>query len=203
MVIEKFFKILRRHFITGMIVIIPLWVTILLIRAVVNLIDDTFALVPSTLHPKTYISFFGIEIIIAFALIILIGLTANNYFGKKFLTLGERLLARIPVIKTVYQGIKHLTIGIFGEKRMFSKVVLLEFPIKGLSFIGFVTGEDSQLIQTSEGKKMLKVFIPTTPNPTSGFFCIAAEDEVTYLKITVDEAFKLIISAGYSNLQMD
>jgi len=203
MVLEKFFKILRKYFLTGMIVIFPLWVTILLLRAVVNLIDDTFALVPQALHPRTYIPFFGIEIVIALFLIILIGLIASNYFGKKFLRLGERLLARIPVIKTVYQGIKHLTIGVFGEKRMFSKVVMLEFPIKGLSFIGFVTGEDTQLIQIREGKKMLKVFIPTTPNPTSGFFCIAAEDEVKYLDITVDEAFKLIISAGYSNLQID
>ncbi len=203
MVLEKFSKILRKYFLTGMIVIIPLWVTILLFRAVVNLIDDTFALVPPVIHPRTYIPFFGIEIVIALIFIILIGLIASNYFGKTFLRLGERLLARIPVIKTVYQGIKHLTIGVFGDKRMFSKVVMLEFPIKGLSFIGFVTGEDTQLIQDKEGKKMLKVFIPTTPNPTSGFFCLAAEDEVRYLDITVDEAFKLIISAGYSNLQKD
>lgn len=203
MVLEKFSKILRKYFLTGMIVIIPLWVTILLFRAVVNLIDDTFALVPPVIHPRTYIPFFGIEIVIALIFIILIGLIASNYFGKTFLRLGEGLLARIPVIKTVYQGIKHLTIGVFGDKRMFSKVVMLEFPIKGLSFIGFVTGEDTQLIQDKEGKKMLKVFIPTTPNPTSGFFCLAAEDEVRYLDITVDEAFKLIISAGYSNLQKD
>ena len=203
MVLEKFFKILRKYFLTGMIVIIPLWVTILLFRAVVHLIENTFALVPPAIHPRTYIPFFGIEIVIALVFIILIGLIANNYFGKKFLKVGERLLARIPVVKTVYQGIKHLTIGVLGEKRLFSRVVLLEFPIKGLSFIGFVTGEDTHLFQKSEGKKMLKIFIPTTPNPTSGFFCLAAEDEVKYLDITVDEAFKLIISAGYSNLKTD
>ena len=203
MVLQKFFKLLRKYFVTGMIVIIPIWVTILLLRTIVNLIQDAFALLPPAVHPRTYISFFGIELLIALVLILLIGLIANNFFGKKFLKFGELILAKIPIIKTVYQGVKHLTIGVLGEKKMFSKVVLLEFPIKGLSFIGFVTGEDTQLIHNLDGKKMLKIFIPTTPNPTSGFFCIAAEEEVTYLDISVDEAFKLIISAGYSNLHGD
>jgi uncharacterized membrane protein len=201
MIAQKMLKIIRKYFVTGMIVIIPIWVTILILRAIVHFIQGAFALLPPSLHPHTYISFFGIELVIAVVLILLIGLLASNFFGKKFLKLGELLLARIPVIKTVYQGVKHLTIGILGEKRMFSKVVLLEFPIKGLSFIGFVTGEDTQLSPKREGKKWLNIFIPTTPNPTSGFFCVAAEKEVTYLDITVDEAFKLIISAGYSNLQ--
>jgi uncharacterized membrane protein len=201
MVLQKMFKMIRKYFVTGMIVIIPIWVTILILRAVVNLIKDAFTLLPASIHPRTYISFFGIELVIAVVLILLIGLLASNFFGKKFLKLGELVLAKIPIIKTVYQGVKHLTIGVLGEKRLFSKVVLLEFPIKGLSFIGFVTGEDKQLIHSRDGKKMLNIFIPTTPNPTSGFFCVAAEEEVTYLDISVDEAFKLIISAGYSNLQ--
>ena len=184
-----------------MMVIIPIWVTILLLRAIANLIQDAFALLPPAIQPSTYVSIFGIELAIALVLILLIGLIASNFLGKKFLKLGERVLAKIPVIKTIYQGVKQLTIGILGEKRMFSKVVLLEFPIKGLSFMGFVTGEDTELVHNRDGKKMLKIFIPTTPNPTSGFFCVAAEDEVTYLDISVDEAFKLIISAGYANPQ--
>jgi uncharacterized membrane protein len=198
MIAQKIFKTIRKYFVTGMIVIIPIWVTILLFRAIVNLIQDAFDLLPPAVHPRTYISFFGIELLIALVLILLIGMTASNFFGKKFLNFGELILAKIPVIKTIYQAVKHLTVGIFGEKKIFSKVVLLEFPIKGLSFIGLVTGEDTQLIHYRDGKKMLKIFIPTTPNPTSGFFCVAAEEEVTYLDISVDEAFKLIISAGYS-----
>ena len=198
MIAQKILKTIRKYFVTGMIVIIPIWVTILLLRAIVNLIENAFALLPPVIHPRTYISFFGTELIIAVILILLIGLLASNFFGKKFLKLGELVLAKIPVIKTVYQGVKHLTIGVLGDKRLFSKVVLLEFLIKGLSFIGFVTGVDTQLIQNRGGKKMLNIFIPTTPNPTSGYFCVAAEEEVTYLDISVDEAFKLIISAGYS-----
>jgi uncharacterized membrane protein len=201
MIAQKILKTVRKYFVTGMIVIIPIWVTILLLRAIVNLIQDAFALLPTAIQPRTHISVFGIELVIALVLILFIGLIASNFLGKKFLKLGEMVLVKIPVIKTVYQGVKHLTIGVLGEKRMFSKVVLLEFPIKGLSFIGFVTGEDTELIHNRDGKKMLKIFIPTTPNPTSGFFCVAAEEEVTYLDISVDEAFKLIISAGYSNLQ--
>ena len=196
---QNIFKPFRKYLVTGLVVIIPMWVTILLLRAIVNLIQDAFALLPPAVHPRTYIPFFGIELLIALAVIFLIGLIASNFFGKKFLGLGEWILEKIPIVKTVYQGIKQLTIGIIGEKKMFARVVLLEFPIKGLSFIGFVTGEDTELIHNRDGRKMLKIFIPTTPNPTSGFFCVAAEEEVTYLDISVDEAFKMIISAGYSN----
>ncbi len=198
---QNLFKQLRKYLVTGLVVIIPIWVTVLLLRAIVNLIRDAFAFLPPALHPRTYISFFGIELVIALLIIFLVGLIANNIFGKKFLKFGELILAKIPIIKTLYQGVKQLTIGVIGEKKMFSRVVLLEFPIKGLSFIGFVTGEDTQLHPSLDGKKKLKIFIPTTPNPTSGFFCVAAEDAVTYLDISTDEAFKLIISAGYSNLE--
>ena len=113
---------------------------------------------------------------------------------------GEIILSKIPVIRTVYQGVKHLTTGIVGEKKIFSQAVLLEFPIKGLKFIGFVTGEEKSQL-TTETAKLLKIFIPTTPNPTSGFFCYVPEDKVEKLNISVDEAFKLIISAGYANLE--
>jgi uncharacterized membrane protein len=203
MIQRKILKIIRKYFITGMIIIIPLWLTILLIRALANLISDTFTLLPSSLNPRTYIPFFGIELLIVFLLVLLVGLIASNYLGKKFLNTGEKILAKIPVIKTVYQAFKHLTIGVLGEKRLFSKVILLKFSDKGISFIGFVTGEDKDLIPTATGKRILKVFIPTTPNPTTGFFCLVAEDEVEYLGITVDEAFRLILSAGYASPQME
>ncbi len=199
----KPYKIFRKYFITGMIVIIPLWITILLIKAVVNLVVGTLNLIPPIIHPKTYIPFFGIELIIAFALIILIGVLANNYLGKKFFRLGESILIKIPFIKTIYQGAKHLTIGIVSEKKIFSKAVLIEFPRKGLFSIGFSAGEEKHLIAKNRNRKMLKIFIPTTPNPTTGFFCIVAEDEIKYLDIDIEEAFKTIISAGYSNLELN
>jgi uncharacterized membrane protein len=99
--------------------------------------------------------------------------------------------------------VKHLTTGIVSDKKIFSRAVLIEFPIKGLYFIGFVTGEETQTLPNRGQMKMLKVFIPTTPNPTTGFFCLAPEEEVKPLHLSVDEAFKMIISVGYSNLKID
>ena len=200
MAVKKLTKTIRNQFITGIIIIIPVWVTVLMIRAVINVVDRTFAYLPPSLQPRTYFSIPGIGLVIALVLIFLIGIFANNFFGKKLITLAENALSKIPIIKTIYQGVKHLTAGIMSDKKIFSRVVLMEFPIKGLLFIGFVTGEDRTLFPDGSSKKMLKIFIPTTPNPTSGFFCLAAEDQVKPLDISVDEAFKLIISAGYASL---
>jgi uncharacterized membrane protein len=195
---KNILKILRNNFIAGAIVIIPIWVTILLIKALVNVMDKTFSLLPPVLQPKTYVTFTGVEILIACVFILLIGFLINNIIGNKIIGIGENLLSKIPIVRTVYHGVKHLTKGIVGDKKIFSKVVLLEFPIKGLKFLGFVTGEDS--LDMGQGQqKVLKIFIPTTPNPTSGYFCYAREDQVEKMDLTVDEAFKLIISAGYAN----
>ena len=196
---KNILRILRNNFIAGAIVIIPIWVTILLIKALINVMDKTFSLLPTVLQPKTYVSFIGIEILIAFVLILLLGFLVNNIIGNKMVDIGENLLSKIPIVRTVYHGVKHLTKGIVGDKKIFSEVVLIEFPIKGLKFIGFVTGEDT-LDTGQDQQKVLKIFIPTTPNPTSGYFCYASEDAVEKMDLTVDEAFKLIISAGYANI---
>lgn len=196
MLSKKISKIFKNYFVTGIIVIVPLLATYIVIRALVNTIGKLFALLPLNLQPQTYIPFFGVEIIIAFILIILIGFLVSNFLGRKFLGLGEKLLAKIPVVKTIYQGVKQLTTGIVSDKKMFSKVVLIRYPVINLHQIGFVTGEDKHFVKNDTGQKMLKIFIPTTPNPTSGFFCIVPESEVQYLDLTADEAFRLIISAG-------
>lgn len=196
MLSKKISKIFKSYFVTGIIVIVPLLVTYIVIRALVNTIGKLFALLPLNLQPQTYIPFFGVEIIIAFILIILIGFLVSNFLGRKFLGLGEKLLAKIPIVKTIYQGVKQLTTGIVSDKKMFSKVVLIQYPVRNLHQIGFVTGEDKHFVKNDTGQKMLKIFIPTTPNPTSGFFCIVPESEVQYLDLTAEEAFRLIISAG-------
>lgn len=195
---KNILKIIRNNFIAGAVVIIPVWVTILLIKAIVNFMDRTFSLLPTVLQPKTYVPFTGAEILIAFLFVLLIGFLVNNIVGNKMVATGENILSKIPIVRTVYHGVKHLTKGVVGDKKIFSKVVLLEFPLKGLKFIGFVTGEDK--LDMGQGiQKVLKIFIPTTPNPTSGFFCYASEDQVEKMDLTVEEAFKLIISAGYAN----
>lgn len=196
MLSKKISKIFKNYFVTGIIVIVPLLVTYTVIRALVNTIGKLFAQLPTNLQPQTYIPFFGVEIIIAFVLIILIGFLVSNFLGRKFIGIGEKILAKIPIVKTIYQGVKQLTTGIVSDKKMFSKVVLIQYPVRNLHQIGFVTGEDKHFVKNTQGQKMLKIFIPTTPNPTSGFFCIVPESEIQYLDLTADEAFRLIISAG-------
>jgi uncharacterized membrane protein len=174
-------------------------VTVLLIKALVNFMDSTFSLLPTVLQPKTYVPFAGAEILIACVFVLLIGFLVNNIIGNRLVGMGEQFVSKIPIVRTVYHGVKHLTKGIVGDKKIFSQVVLLEYPIKGLKFIGFVTGEDT-LDFGPDKQKVLKIFIPTTPNPTSGFFCYGLEDQVEKMQLSVDEAFKLIISAGYANV---
>jgi len=198
---KKAAKIFKNYFVTGIIVIVPLLVTFLVIRAMVNTVDRLFSVLPPVLQPQTYIPFFGIEILIALILIIFIGFLVSNFLGRKFLEVSEKILARIPIVKTIYQGVKQLTTGIVSDKKMFSKVVLIQYPSRNLYQIGFLTGEDKHFIKNNQGKKMLKIFVPTTPNPTSGFFFIVAEDEIQYLDLTADEAFSLIISAGSAEPQ--
>lgn len=203
MIFKRLSKIIRIYFVAGMIAIIPIWITVLAIMAIVNLISNTFNFLPSALQPKTYFPYFGGELVIALLLIILVGFVANNLFGKKIIKLGETILAKIPIVKTVYQSVKHLTTGIVSDKKIFERAVLIEFPTKGLYCIGFVTGEETQILPNRGQRKMLKVFMPTTPNPTTGFFFLVPEVEVKPLHLSVDEAFRMIISVGYSDLKID
>lgn len=195
---EKISKIFKKYFLTGMLVIIPLWITIVVLQAFINITDSALNILPKVLNPKTYLPLPGIGVVIAFILIILVGVLASNYFGRRIVVYAENLLNKIPFVRTIYQGVKQLMEGTLKDRgTIFSRVALVEFPRKGMYFIGFVTGTTTQRIQNIE-KSFIKIFIPTTPNPTSGFFCMLPEEEVQYLDISVDEAFKLIISAGFA-----
>lgn len=195
---EKFNKVFKKYLLTGMIVIVPLWITIVVIQAFINITDSALNILPRIINPKTYLPVPGIGVVIAFLLIIAVGALASNYFGRKMVNFAEGLLNRIPFVRTIYQGVKQLMAGTIADKgSIFSRVALVEFPRKGMYFIGFVTGGSKENIN-EVGENMVKIFIPTTPNPTSGFFCLVPEDEVRYLNMSVDEAFKLIISAGFA-----
>lgn len=191
-------KYLRKYFMAGAVLILPLWVTILLIRALMNLLKSAFDWLPPGIHPSRIVPVYGIELVMALGVIFLAGMIANNIIGKKIIRSGENALSRIPVVKTLYSSVKHLSSGILSEKSAFSRVVRVQFPIHGVWFIAFVTGE-AAVSPLPDSKKVYKLFIPTTPNPTSGFFCYAAEESVHPLDLTVDEAFKLIISAGFDS----
>jgi uncharacterized membrane protein len=191
-------KYLRNHFMAGAVLILPVWVTILLIRALMNLLKSAFTWLPPALHPSRLVPVYGIELVMALGLILLAGVIANNFIGKRIISSGEKALNKIPVIKTLYSAVKHLSSGILSDKPAFSRVVSVQFPIQGLWFIAFVTGEEA-VFSASGTKKVYKLFIPTTPNPTSGFFCYAGEEAIRPLAMSVDAAFKLIMSAGFDD----
>jgi uncharacterized membrane protein len=125
---KNILKILRNCFIAGAIVIIPIWITILLIKALINVMDKTFSLLPTVLQPKTYVSLTGVEILIALVFILLVGFMVNNMIGNKMVTIGENLLSWVPIVRTVYHGVKHLTNGIVGDKKFFHKSGCSNFP---------------------------------------------------------------------------
>ncbi|HEY4716926.1 MAG TPA: DUF502 domain-containing protein [bacterium] len=196
---KKLYKLLKRYFLAGMIIIVPLWITIFVLQAFVGMTDQVLKILPPLVNPHTYIPIPGLGLIMVFILIILAGAFVDNYFGKKIFEWGETLVAQIPVIRTIYNSVKQLLTGILSEKNeIFKRVVIVEFLRSDIYSIGFVTGEWREKIISNNEIKFLKVFIPTTPNPTSGFFCIVSENKIKYLDISVDEAFKLIISAGFA-----
>jgi len=181
---------LRTQFLTGIIVVIPIGITILILvwvfTSVDNILEPLIKLIFGRPIPGVG---FGITLI----LIYLIGLAASNFLGKGLIQYGESLLSRVPVVWQLYSSIKQI-LESFRDARSsgFMRVVLVEFPRKGMRTIGFITNESTD----SSGRKLLNIFIPTAPNPTSGFLQIAREEEVIRTDIPVDDALKMVVSAG-------
>ena len=181
---------LRRHFLTGVLVIIPIGATIFILYWIFSSIDNILQpVIQLTLGRPIPGVGFGITVL----LIYLVGVIASNVVGRRLIGYGESLLAKVPLVRPLYAGIKQLVEGFsMPGKAGFTEAVLVEFPRKGIWTIGFVTNES--LLKS--GEKQLNIFIPTAPNPTSGFLQIVREDEVIRTNIPVDEAVKMVISAG-------
>ena len=187
---RRLIKRMRTRFLTGIIVLVPLGITILIIVWIFTTIDNILQPVIRTILGYTVPGLgFGITII----LIYLAGAIAGNVGGKKLIGYGESLLARLPLVRPLYAGIKQIMESFStSSKTSFMQAVLIEFPRKGIWTLGFITKESS----TQSGENQLNIFIPTAPNPTSGFLQIVKEDEVIRTSIPVDEALRMIISAG-------
>lgn len=191
---------LKRYFLTGLVVGVPISATIYLAWAFVAFIDrNVLPLVPNRLNPDTLLPWNipGLGVLILVAGITLLGFLAANLFGNALLTLGERIVARMPVVRTIYTGIKQImqTVVAQGDDT-FQEVCLFEYPRKGIHAIGFVTSSTGGEIGRAVGKEMISVFLPTTPNPTSGFLLFIPRAEAHILNMTVEEGAKLVISAG-------
>lgn len=187
-------KEIRKIFLTGLLVILPLALTMILIIWILNRVDIIFR---QPIEALIGFPIYGLGLAITLVLILAAGIIARNYSGYKMLTFTELILGRIPLVRTIYFPIKQLTETLYGSKNTaFKKAVLVQYPTKGIYTIGFITADASDEIQEKVGTELAAIFIPTTPNPTSGMFVMVAKEDITLLDITVEEAIKLVVSGG-------
>jgi len=198
------FHNIRKYFITGVAIIFPVAITIVIIRFLVikvnsyilNPLVDILNLNPY-LGPYSIMIAKGFVFIAVMLIISLVGWAANIIFLRKTFRFGERIFVKIPMIGKIYSVTKEIGSAFLGRgKSFFKKVVLIEYPRKGIFSIGFLTGKDRSIAKDATGKELLNVFVATTPNPTSGFFLLVPKDEVKILDMTVEEGLKLVVSSG-------
>lgn len=191
---------IRKYFISGLLVWLPIWVTLLVIKFLVDLLSKSLLLLPPDYQPDYLLGFHvpGIGVVITLLIIFFTGLIVANFLGAHLMNLGDAFVARIPLVRTVYQGVKQVTQTIFAPGgQSFRKVLLVEFPCAGVWSVAFQTGGGSKDIeQVLGGEPMVSYFIPTTPNPTSGFLMMAPKSKVIELDMSVDQALKFVISLG-------
>ena len=190
--------ILRNYFITGVVVLIPIGFTLYLSKILISISSK---ILPQNINPNSYlpIAIPGIEIIISVVFITFVGGLSLSFFGKKILKLIDDLFKRIPLLRTIYSAISQMTETFSKKDNDKKSVVLIEYPRKGVWAVGFATRENTTEMATKTNQKLINVFVPTTPNPTSGFLLMFPKDEVIYLNMTFEEASKFIVSAGTSS----
>ncbi len=195
---NSFFLKIRNYFLTGVVVLIPIAISIYLVLLIVNL---SAKILPDELNPNYYLPFNvpGLEILIAFILITIIGGLSLSFLGKKLLQIINDLFKKIPILRTIYSAVVQMTETFTKSKDNKKSVVLIEYPKKGTYAIGFATKENTGTIKRKTGKNLINVFVPTTPNPTSGFLLMFPKEDVIYLDISFEEASKFIVSAGTTN----
>jgi uncharacterized membrane protein len=196
----KWFKAqIRGYFLAGLLVVVPLGVTFFVITAILKLIDRLLIIIPPKFLPDTYLPFKipGFGLVLAIVLIMVTGILVKNYIGRRVVDFGESLLSGIPLVRPVYVAVKQVIQAMFGDTPYaFKRAILVEYPRKGVWAIGFVTGKTYGEIVEKTKKKMINIFLPTTPNPTSGFYLVIPEEDTIPLNISVEDAFKLLISGG-------
>ena len=195
---KSFALVLRNYFITGVVVLIPIGFTLYLSKVLIGLSSK---IIPENINPNNYLPYSipGIEIIISIIFITIVGGLSLSFLGKKILKLIDDLFKRIPFLRTVYSAILQMT-ETFSKKDDDKKsVVLVEYPRKGVWAVGFATKENTGEMSIKTKQKLINVFVPTTPNPTSGFLLMFPVDDVIYLNMTFEEASKFIVSAGTSS----
>jgi uncharacterized membrane protein len=189
---------LRRYLVAGLLIWVPLGVTLLIVKFLVDLMDQTLLLLPLSIQPETLLGFRipGLGLVLTTIVVLATGMIATNLFGMQLFTIGERILQRIPLVRSIYASVKQVTQSMFSSGKSFRKVVLVEYPRKGMWSLAFQTGSGANEVQTKTGQEIVNIFIPTTPNPTSGFFLMVPRDDVIELDMTVDQGLKMLLSVG-------
>ena len=195
---SSFFSRLRNYFIAGIVVLIPIGITVYLTFFIISISSK---ILPKEINPNHYLPYNipGLEIIISLFLITLIGWLSLSFLGKKLLDLFNNLLKKIPILRTIYSAIGQMTQTFTKNDSNKKNVVLIEYPRKGSWAVGFATKDNTGEIKSKTKKNLVNVFVPTTPNPTSGFLLMFPKEEVIYLDMTFEEASKFIVSAGTSD----
>jgi uncharacterized membrane protein len=192
-------KKIRSIFLTGLAVTVPLGLTIYIFSFLVTMMDNLLEFIPTRYQPGAVLGIYipGLGIMVTLIVIFFCGLITQSYVGTKLVNYGESLLDKIPVVRSIYQAIKQIFENLFLNKNQsFKKVVLVEFPRRGVFSLGFVTGITGEEFLDKMGERAVHVFIPKTPNPTAGFFIMVRDDELIELEMSVEAAFTLIISGG-------
>jgi uncharacterized membrane protein len=191
---------LRSYFLTGVVVLIPIGITVYLTVLIMKISPS---LIPASINPNKYLPFNipGLEFLIAFIIITFVGMVSLTFIGKTLLNFGQRILNKIPILRTIYNGLGQLTKNFTSSNNKSKKIVLLEYPRKGIWSVGFATGDNKGEIskKAGRGKQLINVFVPTTPNPTSGFLLMVPKEDLIFLDMSFEEASKFIMSAGSIN----
>jgi len=189
----------RRYLAAGLLVWVPLGFTVLIIGFLIDFMDRTLLLLPEAYQPEVLIGYKipGLGAVLTLVVVLFTGIVVANFFGRKLVAIWEGLLLRIPLVRSIYSSAKQVAETMFSSSASsFREVVMLEYPRKGLWTLAFVTGNGIRQLREQVGEDMISIYVPTTPNPTSGFFLMVQKSEIVKLDISVDDGLKLILSTG-------
>ncbi len=190
---------IRRWLFAGLMVLVPLGITLFVVDFLVRLVDKSLLLIPPALRPEALLGFSvpGIGIVLILLLVLAVGFLADNFIGARVVRWAESMLGRVPLVRSVYSGSKQLADMVLGEGgTSFRQVILVEYPRKGLWTIAFITGGPLWEAREKTGRELATVFVPTTPNPTSGFIILVPREDIVTLDMSVEHAMRMIISLG-------
>jgi uncharacterized membrane protein len=195
-------NLLRRYLVAGLLVWLPLGATYYVIQLLVGWMDQSLLLLPERFRPESLLGFNipGLGVVLSLLILLLTGLIAANLFGRKLVELWEQMLSRIPLVRSVYSAVKQLVETMISDNgNSFRKVVLVEFPRRGVWTLAFLTNDEQGVVQQATGREVISVYVPTTPNPTGGYFILVPVEDVREIDLSVDEGLKLLLSMGAVN----